>query len=351
LTDPVRPVSASELDEVLRLTAPAVWDGLRDRSVFLTGGTGFVGKWLLECMLHADRALGLGLTLTVLTRDPDHFTRSSPHLARASAVELVTGDMAGFELPGRAFPLVIHAALPVAPPQSAAGTGLEELAVAGARRACEFAAASGAKRFLHVSSGAVYGAQLSSGAFSEDQPWHDDGEANGYTRAKRRAEEVVTQSWPFDVVVARCFAFLGPWLLGSSGAAAAQFVEQAAQGHGITVQGTGKAVRTYQYASDMARWLLSCLVLGAPGRAYNVGGEAEVTIARLAGEVTRLAETGIPVHVAGQAAPGLAGQRYVPDLRRAASELGLVNAVGLEEGIRRTLLWHATRRVTPIFSA
>lgn len=104
----------------------------------------------------------------------------------------------------------------------------------------------------------------------------------------------MTQPWPFEVVVARCFAFLGPYLLPSSGAAAAQFIAQAANGQGMVVQGSGEAIRTYQYAGDMARWLLSCLALGAPGRAYNVGGDNEVTIAELAGEVTRVARTGIP---------------------------------------------------------
>lgn len=308
--------------------------------MFLTGGTGFVGKWLLECLLHAEHVLKLGLTLTVLTREPDRFAQGSPHLANAAAVELLKGDIADFAFPRRPFSSVIHAALPVAPVQSTA-KDLERLAMAGARRACELAAASGARRFLHVSSGAVYGSAIGVEAFAEDQPWSEAESANAYTRAKRGAESVVAEGWPFGVVIARCFAFLGPCLQGASGAAAAQFVEQAARGQGIVVQGTGEAVRSYQYASDMARWLLCCLVLGKPGRAYNVGGDAEVTIAQLADEVTRAAGTGIPVHVVGQPTPGLAGPRYVPSLRRAAQELGLVNAVDLEEGIRRTLSWHA----------
>lgn len=340
MTDLVRPVPVAELDEVLQLTAPQVWAGLRNQSVFLTGGTGSVGKWLLECLLHAEHVLKLGLTLTVLTRDPDRFTQGSPRLAKAAAVELLKGDIADFALPRRPFSSVIHAALPVAPSQSTAGD-LEKLAVAGARRACALAAASGAHRFLHISSGAVYGSTTGAQAFGEDQPWSEADDTNAYTRAKRGAESVVSEVWPFDVVIARCFAFLGPYLQGTSGAALAQFVEQAVHGKGIVVQGTGEAVRSYQYASDMARWLLSCLVLGASGRAYNVGGDAAVTIAQLADEVTRVAGTGIPVHVAGQPARGLAGPRYVPSLRRATEELGLVNAVGLEEGIRRTLSWHA----------
>lgn len=334
-------MSTEDLEGVLRLTSGKVWEGLRGQAVFITGGTGFVGKWLLECLLHADREMELGLTLTVLTRDPDRFARSSAHLANASAVSLLRGDVVDFEFPTGRFSSIIHAALPVASPHSDGGE-LVRLAETGARRVCEFAAASGVRRLLHVSSGAVYGVQGSPAPLMEESRWDKDDIVNDYTRAKRRAEAVVLQDWPFDVLIARCFAFIGPCLLPSSGAAAAQFIEKAAYGEGIVVQGTGEAVRTYQYASDMARWLLSGLILGEPGRAYNVGGDAKVTIAELAEQIARLADSDVPVRIAGQAVPGLAGPCYVPDLRRASTELGLRNAVDLEEGIRRTLAWRKT---------
>jgi len=338
-------VSPADLDEVLRLTSPAVWAELRGQSLFITGGTGFVGKWLLECLLRADHALGLGLRLTVLTRDPESFARTSPHLATASTVSLHRGDVTDFEFPSEAFSSVIHAALPVAAPKDGHGD-LRRLAEAGARRACELAASSGARRLLHISSGAVYGPQTEAPAISEDTPSNDAGAVNEYTRAKRLAEAVAQQVWPFEVSIARCFAFIGPCLLPSSGSAAAQFVEEAANGSGIVVQGTGEAMRSYQYAGDMARWLLTILALGRPGRAYNVGHDAGVTIAQLANEITRVAATGLPMRIAGRPTPGLAGHRYVPDVHRAAEELGLRNAVGLEEAIRRTLAWRRAARAT-----
>lgn len=338
LTELHRPVSAADLDEVLRLTSPLVWAGLRKQSLFVTGGTGFVGKWLLESLLHADREMALGMTVSVLTREPARFAQMSPHLANAATVTLVCGDILDFEFPREKFSSVIHAALPVAPPQAGSGA-LQRLAEAGARRVCELATASGARRLLHISSGAVYGAQVQATAQSEDAPWSDVGAVNDYTQAKRLAEAVVTEGWPFDVSIARCFAFIGPGLQPASGSAAAQFIEDAVRGKGIVVQGTGEAVRSYQYAGDMARWLLSCLVLGKAGRAYNVGADTAVTIAQLASEITRVADTGEPVCIAGLSTPGLAGNRYVPDVRRAAEELGLRNAVDLEEAIRRTLAW------------
>lgn len=322
--------------------APAVWSELRDQSLFITGGTGFVGKWLLESLLHANRELKLGLKLTVLTRDPQSFIRLSPHLAAGQSVELIQGDIEDFAFPAGKFTSVVHAALPVAESRKSTNR-LKSLAEKGALRCCKFAVACGARRLLHISSGAVYGAG-GVHPFSENCSWSDDadGTANEYTQAKRSAERIVMQEWPFEVVVARCFAFTGPYLLASSGSAAATFMEQAARGEGIVIESTGTAVRTYQYASDMARWLLTALALGSPGLSYNIGSDVLVTISELARRVARLADNRIPVQVTGRVTSSLAGAMYAPIVRRAADELGLDNAVDLDEGIRRTLSWQAS---------
>ncbi|CAN5442976.1 NAD(P)-dependent oxidoreductase [soil metagenome] len=328
---------------MLRLMSPDVWTALRGRSIFITGGTGFVGKWLLEGLLHAERELALGLHLTILTRNPSAFERASPHLAASPVVALLQGDVADFVFPARRYDYVIHAALPVAAPSTSADGGvLCNMAVAGAQHVCELAVATGAKQLLHVSSGAVYGPRTSADALGEESTWTTPEGINEYTRAKRESEALVRDhDWPFAVVVARCFAFLGPYLLSTSGSAAADFIERAARGDDIVIRGAGDVVRSYQYAGDMARWLLTCLVNGQAGRAYNIGSDAPVSIAELAKQTARIAEMGSHVNVMGGAAPGLAGKHYVPSVGRATEELGLTNAVGLDEGLRRTLRWRS----------
>ncbi|SCK37707.1 dTDP-glucose 4,6-dehydratase [Variovorax sp. HW608] len=344
-TESVGPVPRSDLDELLRGTSPQVWEALRHQSMLITGGTGFVGKWLLEALLHADREFELGLTLSVLTRDPNRFGRSSAHLAHAAPVDVIRGDVCDFEVANRTFSSIIHAALPVSAP-NASGDDLAQLAEAGTRRVCEVAASSGAGRLLHISSGAVYGPPRNELPLMEESHWNES-QVNEYTRAKRLAETVVREQWPFEVVIARCFAFIGPAMLPSSGSAAAQFIESAALGQGIVVHGTGETLRSYQYASDMARWLLTCLILGRPSRAYNVGHASGVTIAQLACQVTRLAALETDVRIEGHATSGLASARYLPDVHRAERELGLHNSVDLQDAILRTLAWRKANCMYP----
>jgi dTDP-glucose 4,6-dehydratase len=143
-------------------------------------------------------------------------------------------------------------------------------------------------------------------------------------------------------VAARLFGFVGPYMSASNGTAAAEFVELAAQGKQIIVHGTGEALRSYQYASDMARWLVVLYAHGRPGSAYNVGGSDHTSIAALAHQVARVVTPEVTVRITGGRHAGLAPPgSYLPCLKKAESELGLQNIVSLPEAIRRTLQWHS----------
>jgi dTDP-glucose 4,6-dehydratase len=249
------------------------------------------------------------------------------------------GDIVDFAFPPGHHDFLIHAALPV---NQAATTPLADLARRACLRMLAFARQANAQRMLHISSGAVYGPLPDSvGAVDEDVAWQTGGPVNEYTLAKRMEESVLGSGWPGGVISARCFAFMGPGMDPASGTAAAQFLAAAARQEAVFVQGDGLAVRSYQYASDMARWLLTLLALGCPGRAYNVGSPEAISIAELAHRIHAIAGLQQAVQFKGAGMASRAPQRYVPSTRRATEEAGLTNHVGLDEAITRTLHWHA----------
>ena len=82
-----------------------LWDELRGNRVFITGGTGFFGCWLLESFAWANHRLGLGASVGVLTRNPAAFARKVPDLVRDPAIRLHEGDVRSFDFPAGDFAL------------------------------------------------------------------------------------------------------------------------------------------------------------------------------------------------------------------------------------------------------
>lgn len=324
-----------------------VWEELEGARFFVTGGTGFFGCWLLESFAWACDEQGLGASMTVLTRSPEAFRKKAPHLASHRAIRLLEGDVRSFAFPAGRYTHLIHAATDTSAQLNREQPGVMlETIVEGTRRTLEFAAGAGVKRFLTVSSGAIYGPQPEGlDRIPEDYRALPEpaASASAYHKGKRIAEQLSAQyaeARGFDVLIARCFAFVGPHLPLNSHFAIGNFIRDGLQGFPIEIRGDGTAYRSYLYAADLAIWLWTILARGKSGRPYNVGSEHALTIAELAGTVRDTLGSEQPLQIIGRPRPGVAPERYVPDTSRARSELGLRQCVALSEAIRKTAAWH-----------
>jgi nucleoside-diphosphate-sugar epimerase len=313
-----------------------VWQSLAGSRVFITGGTGFVGTWLVESLLHATDRLNLGISATVLTRDAQRYYETNPSAAQHPAIQVLQGDVLTFEYPPGEFPFVIHAAMPDPAPEADAE---------GMRHILEFAATHGTVRFLFTSSGAIYGRQPPELThIPEDHAIEPPvtGEITAYGMAKRVSESLLVEygnQHGFAALIARLFAFTGPRLPLDANFAAGNFIRDTLAGGPIRIQGDGTPYRSYLYAADLAVWLGTILVHGKACRPYNVGSGQAVTIAELAGVVAEATVPGTPVEIAQTPVPEAPAMRYVPSVERAERELGLRPAIALEEGVRRMYEW------------
>jgi dTDP-glucose 4,6-dehydratase len=336
---------AEDLAHVLAHTE-SLWERVNGKRIFVTGGTGFFGRWALESYASAYDRRRLNSQATVLTRRPDQFRRAAPALANHPAIELVAGDVRTFDFPPGEFEAVLHLA-------TDADVGLidrhpreiVDAIVDGTRRVLDFAKACGTQRLLYASSGAVYGQQPRDlSHIPEDYPGAPLIEAPraAYAEAKRLAEVLCVLAHQKDglgAVNARCFAFVGPLLQTGRGYAIGNFLGDALAGRPICVNSDGSAVRSYLYAADLAVWLWTLLLRGTPGTAYNVGSETEVNIAQAAREVASAFEPPIEVRIAAAPVPGHLPERYVPSVSRARNELGLRTHVEFPDAVKRTARW------------
>jgi len=335
---------AQDLDDILARTEP-LWQELRGQRILITGATGFFGCWLLESFAWANRRLNLNARAAGLARHPGLLVEKAPHLAEDPAIALHAADIRNGDFPQGTFSHVIHAAT-----EASATLNHEtplvmfDTIVTGTRRALQFAAANSVKKFLFVSSGAVYGTQPPelthlSESFSGGPDPLDP--ASAYAEGKRAAELLcaLAASSGLETKIARCFAFVGSYMKLDAHFAIGNFISDRLHHRPIRVQGDGSPVRSYLYASDLMVWMWTILFRGQPRRAYNVGSEEALNIATLAREVAAALPPAVDIDIACTATPGAPVHRYVPSTARAREELGLRAEVPLREAICRTHAW------------
>jgi nucleoside-diphosphate-sugar epimerase len=340
---------AADLEHIFSHTHN-LWDEVRGQHLFITGGTGFFGCWLLESFVWANDRLNLGATAVVLTRHPDAFNKKAPQLAHHPAIRLYQGDVRTFEFPDGEFSHVIHAAT-----ESSATLNDEnpllmlDTIVQGTRHTLGFARQCGAQKFLLTSSGAVYGKQPPEMTHIPEEyigaPDSTDPRA-AYGEGKRVAELLCAsyaKLFGIQTKIARCFAFVGPYLPLDIHFAIGNFIRDGLRGGPIEVKGDGTPYRSYLYSADLTIWLWTILFRGQTARPYNVGSAQDLTIAQLADRVSHAFEPPIAVRIAQAPQPGRLPERYVPDIKRAEQELGLCQWIDLDEAVRRTNAWQHHR--------
>ncbi len=341
------PLPTRDLEYVLARTRE-LWEDVRGESLLLTGGSGFVGSWLLESLLWANDRLDLRVRVAVLTRDAARFAARHPQLSAHPAACIVEGDVRTFTLPAGDHPFAVHAATEA----TFAGDAREPLGafardIDGTRHLLQVAAEHRVRRLLFTSSGAVYGKQPDSMTHvEEDFPGAPNtlDVRTGYGQAKRAAEFMATShaaALGYRCIVARLFAFVGPRLPLDAHYAVGNFIGDVLARRAIRIAGDGTPVRSYLYAADLAIWLWTLLLRAEASGACNVGSSTPVSIKELAEVVADVAGWTGGVEVATPAAADQPRLRYVPSVEKARMLLGLHEEIPLAEGIRRTLAWHA----------
>ncbi len=347
-----RHVLSGDLDEIFRRVGD-LWMEFRGQRIFMTGATGFFGKWLLESFLLADLRLGLNIEIVVLTRDSTPLLKAMPHLANCGRIYFQHGDVRSFDFPEGRFDTIIHMATTSAEATFGGEKPLEKFTTSalGTQRILEFAVRCGAKRFLLTSSGNAYG-PIAKGSppISESHIGAPDIEnpvGSALGEGKRVAElltRIYAENHGFEAKLCRCFTFIGPYLQTDLHYAAGNFIRDAAAGMPIRVKSDGSPLRSFLYPTDLVVWLIHLLLRAPSGRLYNIGSDEVVSIRALAESISR--QSGSPVIIeSNRATPATASpDTYVPDISRITQELGLSREVSLEKAIARTLAFQKQLR-------
>jgi dTDP-glucose 4,6-dehydratase len=332
-----------DMDHVLAHTE-GLWEELRGKNIFITGGTGFFGCWFLESFAWANEKLNLNASMIVLTRDLEAFRKKAPHLTTQPSISFHIGDVCSFDFPEGEFAYIIHAAASLSSsPNGEDSLQVFDTIVEGTRRTLAFAKQCKANKFLLISSGAVYGRQPPEiTRICEDYQkapnpvdWH-----SSYGEGKRVAELLTVlnaRQYGFEAKIPRCFAFVGPYQKLDGQWAIGNFIRDGLNGGPIVVRGDGTAYRSYLYAADLMIFLWTILFRGESCLPYNVGSEEEITIRSLAELVSSVFKLKKSVVISKKPDIKADIERYVPSIKRAKEKLNLKQKINLQNAIKKTI--------------
>lgn len=314
----------------------------KNKKIFLTGGTGFFGKWLLEAFIYLNENHGLNVSLTILSRSPSSFKENTPHLFNYYNYTFVQGDVRNFSDIDNNFDLIIHAATDASAELNKFNPELMRSTIMdGTKRICEFANKVDCKRILYTSSGAAYGPQPENLTHMPetfvDNPLFNYSDA--YASAKLESENFFKENASCEVVIARCFTFAGPYLPLDGSYAFGNFICDVLSNRSIEITGNGLALRSYLYAADLVIWLLRILSIGNNHEVYNVGSSQEISIKELANKISL---SKVKVRVLGD---GEHKNHYIPSVEKAKFDLDLSESFKIEKIIAKTKEFYQSTKI------
>lgn len=324
------------------------WDKLQDSSLLISGATGMIGSCLIDAIMFRNREYGLDCKVFALSRNGEKARSRFAGWLGSSLLQILEGDVnqdINSLLPEKV-DFVLHLASnthPVAYASDPIGTILTN--IVGTRNMLEAAASLGARRFLFASSNEIYGENRGDKElFDESYLGYIDCNSlrAGYPESKRCGEALChayLRQKGLDIVIARLTRSFGPSLLPSDTKAMSQFLRNGAAKQDIVLKSKGDQVFSYTYAADAVSGLLTVLLKGEKGEAYNVAEESfDIPLKEIAGIIAEEAGTKVVFDLPDEVEA--AGFSKATKARLDGSKLralGWRAQYSLREGISRTL--------------
>ncbi len=327
----------------------AVYSRLGFQHIAVTGGTGFLGTWIVETVATLNDEHRLGITLDVFARNVNDWAQRYPHLARRSDICLKSQDVRSpFELAHNTN-FVVHAAgIPNNRVHASDPLRVQQTTILGLNNTLDAATQlDSLTRFLNVSSCLVSGTPDRSGALAETDyfPMPCGQLHTVYAEAKRSAENLATiyrSQFRMPVSTIRPFTFAGPYQPLDRPWALNNFLRDVLSGSDVRIHGDGMARRSYLYGSDAAWWTLAALVNGIDGGTYNIGSPTPVThldLVELIGQ-----KVSSKPRVVLNTVPSRQGVQddLFPNTSFTQQSLGVAQTCSLEQTVNKALRWFST---------
>ena len=322
-------------------------ESLKNKSIFITGASGFVGKWVIELINFLNEKHSFNTEVHAFARTMKDTAEQHPNVFDKSWIRLIDGEIQSLSEIDINVSYVLHlAGSPDNRFHASNPVKMMNDITSGTGKVLEQCVRlENLEKFVFFSSGHVYGGL----PFSEDCLREDSfyglncsSLTSFYAEAKRVAESMTQayrSQYRIPVTIFRPFAFAGPYQLLDRPWAINNFLRDGLLGQSIRILGDEDTVRSYMYPSEMALWTLLGMTENSSHAVYNLGGSEGRSLRSVAQTVEKSFATnaGVSTNVPLN---NLHKSKFVPSVSRFEESFGLKQKIGTEEAIQKTIEWH-----------
>ncbi len=279
----------------LARTADIDWEKLSGRAVLVTGATGLIGSGCVRLLLERNRIAQAGIRVVCLVRSAEKAREVFAGYNASDGIEFLEGSVEAAPLPDGPIDYIIHTACPTAsrffvdhPVDTA------DAIVLGTRRMLSIAREKQSAGFVYASSMEVYGDGNAEPGLAHllgesDLGYLDPMAARAsYPEGKRMAEQYCASfasQYGVSAMVVRLAQTFGPGVPKDDRRLFALCVRSVMAGEDIVLRTTGESTRMYLYTTDAVTALITAMLEGRAGRAYNAANPATYSSVRQMAEM------------------------------------------------------------------
>lgn len=319
---------------------------LDGKVILITGGSGFLGKYIIETLLTLNETK-LKKPSRIISID-NHITSAETTKSSKNLKQITHDVKQPLTIKGK-IDYIIHAA-GIASPVYYQKFPLETIdaAVNGTRNMLELARKKKVIGFLYFSSSEIYGdpppdqiptKESFKGYVSSFGP------RSCYDESKRLGETlcyIYHTRFGVPVKIVRPFNVFGPGMAPFDHRVIPSFLYSAFLNEPLQIHSSGNQTRTFCYISDATTAFLQVLLKGKPGEAYNVGNDNnELDMNKLANTLKEIFKGGLQVNNIEypESYPADEPQRRCPDLSKIRKDTKYKPKVSLKQGLQKTVKW------------